>query len=217
MDILAQLTKASLFRGLSKKHLHSLKTISILKTFKKKQVLFLEGAEGNFIYLLCFGLIRLYKTDEKGKEIDIKLIQPGEVFGEVILFEQRNYPVNAIAVRESDILLLPRHDILCLLQDNEFRDDFIGMLMKKLRYLTKRIYQSTAGDVRMRFFYFLTEHYGEREEYIITFSKQDMAKAIGTNPETLSRLISQLKKEGILTWEGKRIFIKKEYWENLKK
>lgn len=204
--------KASLFQGLSEKHLQTLKTIALPKRVKKKQVLFIEGEQGYFVYLLCFGLIRLYKTDENGKEIDIKLIHSGDIFGEVILFEEKNYPVSAVALRECDILLLPRHDIQCLLRNDEFRDDFIGMLMKKLRYLTDKIYTLTSGDVRKRFFLFLTEHYGEKEEYIIGFSKQDMAKAIGTNPETLSRLITQLKKEKILSWEGKRIYITQGYW-----
>lgn len=210
MNIPAQLEKALLFQGLSKTHLQTLAKIALPKVYKKKQLLFLEKTEGHFIYLLCFGLIRLYKTDDKGREIDIRLIHPGEVFGEVILFEQKHYPVSAIALKESDILLFPRNDIICMLENEEFRNDFIGMLMKKLRYLTGRIYQLTARDVEERFFHFLTEHFGERDEYIITFSKQDLAKAIGTHPETLSRLVARLKKEGILTWEGKRIFIRKK-------
>lgn len=209
MNILDQLNKAALFQGLSEKNLLSLKTIAIPKIYKKKQLLFLENAEGNFIFLLCFGLIRLYKTNETGKEIDIRLIHPGDLFAEVILFEEKCYPVSAVALIESDVLLFPRNDIICLLENNEFRNDFISMLMKKLRYLTAKIYKLTTGDVRKRFFQFLTEHYGDRQEYLITFSKQDMAKAIGTNPETLSRLVSQLSKEGVLSWEGQRIFIKK--------
>jgi len=209
MNILNQLKGATLFQGLSEKHLFSLKKIAIPKIYKKKQLLFLEKAEGNFIFLLCFGFIRLYKTNETGKEIDIKLVLPGEVFGEVIIFEEKCYPVSAVALKESDVLLFPRSDIICLLENHEFRNDFMSMLMKKLRYLTAKIYKLTSGDVRKRFFQFLTEHYGDRREYLITFSKQDMAKAIGTNPETLSRLVNQLTKEGILSWEGQRIFIKK--------
>jgi CRP/FNR family transcriptional regulator, dissimilatory nitrate respiration regulator len=207
MNIISQLEKASLFRGLSHKHLETLGTIALPKAVPKKKILFWEKEEGHFVYLLCFGLVRLYKTDRNGREIDIKLVKPGEVFGEVILFEQRTYPVSAVAVRECDILLLPRNDILCLLQNSEFRDDFIGMLLKKLRYLTGKIYHLTTGDVRERFFLFLTEHYGEKKEYYIPMTKQDMAKAMGTNPETLSRLIAQLKKEGVLTWEGKKIIM----------
>jgi CRP/FNR family transcriptional regulator len=210
MNILAQLEKASLFRGLSETHLASLVKIAIPKVYKKKHLLFLEKTEGHFIYLLCFGLVRLYKTDGKGREIDIRLIHPGEVFGEVILFEQKHYPVSAVTLKESDILLFPRHDIICMLENKEFRNDFIGILMKKLRYLTGRISKLTSGDVEERFFHFLTEYYGERDEYIITIPKKDLAKAIGTNPETLSRLVARLTKKGILTWEGKRIFIKKK-------
>jgi CRP/FNR family transcriptional regulator len=212
MNIISQLEKASLFQGLSQKNLKTMAAIAIPKAYPKKKILFFEKEEGHFVYLLCFGLVRLYKTDNDGREIDIKLVKPGEIFGEVILFEQQTYRVNAIAVRECDILLLPGNDIQYLLQNREFRDDFIGILMKKLRYLTEKIYRLTAENVRERFFLFLTEHYGKKKEYYIPLTKQDMAKAIGTNPETLSRLSAQLKREGILSWEGKKIVLADGFW-----
>ena len=81
--------------------------------------------------------------------------QPGEIFGEVVLFEQDTYPVSATAVAESGLLLISKVQIRCLFRREEFQKDFIAMLMRKQRYLANRIMFLTAHDVEERFFLFL--------------------------------------------------------------
>jgi CRP-like cAMP-binding protein len=74
----------------------------------------------------------------RGKEIVIKIVEPGEIFAEVILFEQSVYAFSAVAVEESLVLLLPRLEMGCLLESATFRNDFIAILMKKQHSLRLR-------------------------------------------------------------------------------
>jgi CRP-like cAMP-binding protein len=215
MDIVKLLRFTDFFRDLSEKNLKSLAKICIPKTVEKKQTLFVEGREGHSIYLLVSGGIQLFKTSKDGRETVIKTITLGEIFAEVILFEKQNYPVSARALRKSDLLLIPRFQLLCLLVDENFRNDFIRMLMSKQRYLTKRILYLSAYDLEERFFLFLKEQYGLKNEYTIHLSKKDFAASIGTIPETLSRLISRLENAGKISWKGKSITVKKGFWEEL--
>ena len=90
----------------------------------------------------------------------------------------------------------------CLLVNDSFRNDFIAMLMRKQRYLTERILYLTSHDVEDRFFHFLVEQYGERDLYHMEMNKKDLAAAIGTIPETVSRLIKRLEAEGKISWDG---------------
>ena len=212
-DIISFLSKTDFFKDIVGDSLTALAEIAMPKTAEKRELLFLEGDEGRSLYILVEGTIQIFKAAADGREVVIKTVLPGEVFGEVVLFEEKRYPVSARALSKSRLLTLPRVQIECLLAEDAFRRDFIGMLMRKQRYLAGRILYLTAHDVEDRFFEFLREQYGEKQTYSISLSKKDLAAAIGTIPETFSRLIMRLKREGIIRWEGKILTLGERFWE----
>ena len=213
MDAAAYLNRSEFFKGITQKSLRSLAEICVPKRIKKRETLFLEGHEASSMYLLVSGSVQLFKNSSDGREIVIKVVRPGEIFGEVILFEEREFPVNATALAEGLVLALPKMQISCLLESEEFRNDFIAMLMKKQRYLTERILYLTLHDVEERFLGFLQEQGGKSLEYRLSLSKKDIASAIATTPETLSRLILRMKNEGVLQWERHSLKLKDGFWE----
>jgi len=149
------LGRCDIFHGIPRRHLPSLAAISLGRSFGKDEVLFLEGQEGHFLFLLVEGHIQLYKDTEDGRQVVIKLVDPGETFAEVVLFEERCYPVSAVALGRSRVLMLPRRGVHHLLAEEAFRKDFIALLAGKLRYLTERIRYLTLEDVEQRFQHFL--------------------------------------------------------------
>jgi len=213
MTVTEQLGRIDFFRGVSPQSLEALAGICIPKRARKRQILFLEGDEAHSMYLLVQGAVQLYRDTVEGREIVIKTIRPGETFAEAILFEQDRFPVSAVTLEPSFLLLLPRRQISCLLENPKFRDNFIDMLMKKLRYLSDRIVYLTARDVEGRFRGFLESSYGRRETYSLPISKKDIAAEIGTNPETLSRLFARLRREGTLEPRGRTLRINPGFWK----
>lgn len=213
MNIDKILRQSDYFKELSEENLRALSQICIPKKVPKRQMLFHEGQKGYAMFLLVYGTIQVYKSSSAGRDVVIKVIKSGELFAEVILFEQTHYPASAVALADTLVILLPKHQVHCLLVNEKFRNDFINMLMKKQRHLVDRILYLTAHDVEERFFLFLKEQYGERTEYTITMSKKDIAASIGTNPETLSRLIQRLKTERGIRWENKQLKLGKNFWE----
>lgn len=213
MELENLLRASKFFNDLTEPSLKNLAEICIPKDIQKKQLLFSEGVEGHAVYLLISGSVQLFKTSPDGRETVIRMITPGELFGEVILFEQKTYPVSARALETGAVVLLPSFQLHCLLQGERFRNDFIRMLMAKQRYLTERIQFLTAYDTEERLFIFLSTHYGKKYEYTLPISKKDLAAGIGTLPETLSRLIGRLEKESKLTVEGNRIRVAQGYWD----
>jgi len=201
------LSRIHLFENISRESLSELANICIMKTMSKKEILFLEGDKGYSIYILVKGNIQLHKTSSDGREIVIKVVKPGEMFAEVILIEEDRYPVSAIALTECQVFILPKHQFSCLLQNEQFRNEFIGSLIQKLRYLADQIQYLTNHDVEERFFMFIEEQYGKKDRIKITLSKKDVAAAIGSTPETLSRLLLRLRTESKLTWKGSFIDI----------
>ena len=205
MDRLIALAQANFFKDLSPESRKALADICFLREVKKRELLFAEGDKGHSLYLLSRGDVQLYKSAPNGAEIVIKLIRPGEVFAEVVLFELDRFPVSAVALSDSAVFLLPRREIHHLLEREDFRSDFIAMLMRKQRYLAQRLYEMGTSDVEARFFQFLRDRFGPQRVIQLDLSKKDVAAAIATTPESLSRLIQRLGADGVLTWRGKTL------------
>lgn len=212
MDIEKLINNTAYFKGLSNEHREELARICTVQEVKKRDYLFHEGETGGSMYLLIGGNVQLHKNTEDGREVVIRVIKPGEVFAEVVLFEKDRYPVSARAVANADVLVFPREGVHRLLAEEDFRNDFIALLMAKQRYLTERIQELTTKDVEQRFFMFLRSQYGELDIIKTPLSKKDIAAAIGTTPESLSRLILRLTEEEIIEWKGKEIRILANPW-----
>lgn len=212
MNIEFIIKQASFFKGLSETHHRELAGISSVKSVKKRGYLFHEGEAGSSMFLLIGGNIQLHKNTEDGREVVIRVIKPGDVFAEVVLFEKERYPVSARAVTNAEVLAFPKDGIHRLLAQESFRNDFIALLMAKQRYLAERIQELTTKDVEHRFFTFLRSQYGEKELIKTPLSKKDIAAAIGTTPESLSRLILRLTEDEIIDWQGREIHILANPW-----
>jgi len=197
------ISKSEFFKNFDSSNRKRLGDICLPRSLKKREILFFEGDRGYALYLCVRGSIQLFKTSSDGHDVVIKLVRPGDLFGEVILFEKDRYPVSAMALEPSEVYILPKMQFHCLLEDQAFRNDFLANLMTKLRYLAEQVQILSVTDVETRLLRFLNEQYGDQKEIRISVSKKDVAAAIGTTPETLSRLLLKLKKEGKLVWEGK--------------
>ena len=214
MDIIDILNASDFFRDASKKSKQALAAICIPRQVTKNEMLFWEGDAGNSLYMLAHGAVRVFKTASDGRETVIKIIQPGEIFAEVVLFEKDTYPANAEALKAGLIYEIPKKQFHALLSDTDFRNDFILMLMKKQRYLANQLHYFSVYDVEERFVRFLREQYGEKETYHIALSKKDIAAAIGSIPETMSRIIARLQRDGSITFTGKTLKVHNDFWKN---
>jgi CRP/FNR family transcriptional regulator len=215
IDVEKLISHAAFFRGISDEGRKLLVTICVPKRIPKKEILFHEGEKGHSIFLLAMGSIRLSKATADGEEVVIKVVGLHEVFAEVILFEEELYPVTATALTDSVVLQIPKREVHQLLNKESFRNDFIRFLMKKQRYLARQIHLFHSADVKARLLHFLRDQYGDREEIPMTISKKDVAEAIGTTPETLSRLLQRLKKSRQLTWSGHTIRLAPGFWSKV--
>lgn len=214
MDIDESLQKSELFSGLSHMHRDDIKASGKELFLEKGSSLFLEGEAGQSFFILLQGSVKLYRTSEDGREVIVRILTGGEIFGEVVLFMDDNYPVSSLALENSQLYSISKSDFHTLMEKESFRNEFISVIMRKQRYLSNRIHYLSAYDVEERFFKFLIENYGESLHYSINLSKKDLASAIGTIPETFSRLISRLKRRNIIIWEKKELVLKENFWED---
>jgi CRP-like cAMP-binding protein len=212
MDIYQIIDHAKFFEGISQTSKEILSKHCMPSHRRKQFILFHESEPGEAMFLLVRGRISLHKLSPDGREVVIKVIKPGEVFAEVILFEKKFYPVTAVALTEVLVFKLLRRDLLEMLRQEDFRNDFIAMLLRKQRYLADKIQQLTSQDVEQRLRTFLIEQYGKREQIQAEINKKQLAAAIGATPETLSRLLQDLKNRNCLIWKQGTITISSSFW-----
>jgi CRP/FNR family transcriptional regulator len=212
MDVYAIVNQVRFFDGISRASKEALAGRCAPLERRRKAVLFHEGDPGEAMFLLARGRVELHKTAADGREVVIGVVKAGEVFAEVILFEERRYPVTAVALTDLLVFRLERRALLGLLEREDFRNDFIAMLLRKQRYLAERIRQLTSGDVEERLRAFLREQYGERLQIQMEINKKQLAAAVGITPETLSRLLQRLKRRRWLSWTGRSLTTTPSFW-----
>lgn len=199
------LAQTHFFRELGEESRRALAAVAVPRTYRRRETLFCEGEEGQAMFLLNRGRVQLIKRGRGNAEVVIRTVKAGETFAEIILFEQRRYPVTAVALTECTVFLFYRRDLRALLAREDFRDDFIASLMRRQRYLAERVVELTTTNVEERFWRFLREQYGDAPRIEIEMTKKDVAAAIGATPETLSRLLKRLAADGRLLWKGRLI------------
>jgi CRP/FNR family transcriptional regulator len=214
-DLLAQLiSRSGFFQGLPAEACRRLAAVSRLQELRKGETLFHEGRRGDAVFLLAEGAVRLHKHTKDGNDVTIKTVRPGELFAEVVLFEQDRYPVTAVAAVAARVVVFRRPDFLRLLDDDTFRTAFITLLLQRMRYLADRVRCLTSCDVEQRLRLFLQDHCGRGETLTVNLSKKEVAAAIGATPETLSRLLRKLRTGGALEWRGNRLRVDPRFWSD---
>jgi CRP/FNR family transcriptional regulator, dissimilatory nitrate respiration regulator len=213
LNIPGFLEHAEFFAGLDPVFRRQVAEICTPRQVKKGECLFREGDAGDSVYFLVSGNVELTKAASNGRNVAIRVMKDGEIFGEVVLFERSEYPVTATAVRKSLLLRLPRREFFVFMENEKFRNDFISGMLKKMRYLAERIKYLSLHDVEDRFRIFLAEHYGKKPVIRPALSKKDIASAVGATPETFSRLIGRLAAERSISWEHGVLKIKEEFWK----
>lgn len=201
------------FGDLTSRSLEMLQEVEGRRTVAAGTMLFLEGEEGTTVYRLLSGSIRLFRSSPDGREVTIHMVETGDLFAEIVLFERDTYPVSAVAVENSLVAVIHRDRIRRLMADEGFRDDFLKNLVGKMRFLSQQLYVLTTMDVKDRLIRFLEVRYGRRSQITSELSKKDTAAAISVRPETLSRTLAQLEEDGLVTWKGSQIKVAPDLWD----
>jgi CRP/FNR family transcriptional regulator len=187
-----------------------LNNISTLVKKDKKEAFFFEDDEGENIYFLVSGIVKLYKTNDEGKEAIVHFVKPGELFAEILLFLKHRYPVTAEATEASLALGINAKKLYHLIEQKpDLAIKLIGMMAQRIKYFLSIIENLTLSDAKNRLLKYLKMQANKKNDnsVILPITKGDLAILLGITPETLSRLLKKLSEEGIIKVEGKKITI----------
>lgn len=179
------------------------------KGFSKKEAIFRENDFANYLYFVVKGKVKCFKTDEYGKELVTDIFSTGDFIGYMSLLEDGDYSETAIAMEATEVAIIPKQDFLSLLQKNrDVANQFIKMLAGNVLEKETRLLQLAYAPVRERVADALLKLMAkENDAAKLKISREDLASIVGTAKESLIRMLSEMKKEGLIESEGQSITI----------
>jgi len=190
------------FNGLSRDETEKILSISILKKARKKEIIFSDGEVGEGFFAVLRGRVRVYKMSEEGREVILHVCGPGDHFGQVSMFAGKNYPAWAQAMSDSKLLLFPRRAFLDLLsREPQIAMSMMSGLSSKMRELTLQVESLALKEVPGRlasYLIMLAEEKKSPGSLHLDIPKWQLASVLGTTPETLSRIFSDMTDRGLI-------------------
>ncbi|MBN2098120.1 MAG: Crp/Fnr family transcriptional regulator [Dehalococcoidia bacterium] len=207
----AILRRSLIFSGLSDGDLEALSELATARSFVAGEFIFWEGDAGDHFYVTASGRVKVLKHSSLGKEFVVAFFGPGDIFGEVAVFEDRPYPASAQAVSDTEALCIGRDRFLAFLSGHpEVALRIINMLGGRLRDAQNRL-NALAGERAeqrvARTLLMLSSRLGQS----LPFTRQEIADMSGTTIETTIRVMSRMKGGGIIRSHRGRTDILDEY------
>ncbi len=209
-QVAAGLTKCELFAGLSQKDLAKLSAMTRSKAFHSGDLIFSEGNAADSIYVLASGAVELVKYSRAGREVLVREVLPVGAFGEAAVFSGEAFPATAVAREDSEVFFIRRKDLISFIKSNpEASMKMMSMMSRLLIELNSLIGKILSGTVRGRLAsYLLARAKSDGREFSLGVKKSQLAKLVGTVPETLSRNLAFLEKKGAIEMHGSTIAVK---------
>ena len=208
------LEKSALFSTLPEEYLAILESHANPKHYRKHTVIIEQGLKSAALYVLVSGSVRVYVSDDEGKEVVLNVLsEPGAHFGELALFQDTPRTASVITQEDSKVLMISRQEFLKCLDDHpQIALEIIGHLVEQVRSLTDRVGIFALNDVYGRVAATLKEQARETDGRLITprLTQQELAQMVGASREMISRIFKELRTGGYISLEDKRVVINKK-------
>ncbi|MFZ2494114.1 MAG: Crp/Fnr family transcriptional regulator [Thermoanaerobaculia bacterium] len=204
-----------LFSDLDDRELAAIAALAKPRRYARDEPIIHEEERGDIFCLIREGHVKVTMTSPEGKEIILKLLGPGEFFGEMALLDDEPRSATVTATDAVELVTIWRSDFLQILADNfSITKKVLAEISRRLRSASSRIESLATMDVYGRLARFLLELARDQGKptdngYVAVQrpTHQAIANIIGTSRETVSRLMHDLMRQNLLLAEGKTIYI----------
>jgi CRP/FNR family transcriptional regulator, cyclic AMP receptor protein len=219
MDDQELLRTVPIFSELTDGDIASLGRLTSRRRFPKDTVVFFENEEGDSFFMILEGRIKVTILGDDGREVILSMLGAGDFFGEMALLDNEPRSATAIAVEETELLSLHRTDFQTVLTDNRsINVALIKVLTARLRRANHQISTLALLDVYGRVARVIVDMAREEGRRLrdgrIAFRRathQEIANRIGTTRETVTRMLKDLERQGLIHIEGKEIVVEPDF------
>ncbi len=177
------------------------------RTLKKKDLLFEEGDHPRFLYFVNSGRLKLFKTNEDGKEYILQIIEKGEFVGHIDILKNQNQQASASALEETSVSLIPREDFTALIsQDRDVAAQVFKMIANDVAEKEEQLLNLAYNSVRKRVADALLLLHNE-DDQAIHILRDDLARIVGTAKESVIRMLTEFKEDGYISIKNSLITV----------
>jgi|SRR5579859_280236 len=211
---LETLRRAPIFADLSEAELQFLAERAVPRNYSKGEFIFTEGDPCTGLLVIESGRLRIFKSSPNGREQVLTVEGPGSSVAELPVFDGGNYPASTSAVEDARIYFISKQDFhsLCLVHP-QVPLKALKVVGARLRILVGIIEELSFTTVRSRLISVLIRFAkaGKKTptgiEIHLPPSNQELASQIGTVRELVSRNLSRLQAEELISMDGKKVII----------
>jgi CRP-like cAMP-binding protein/DNA-binding NarL/FixJ family response regulator len=172
--------------------------------YKKKQIIYTEGNHPNRLYYVLKGKVKVYKSNDDGKELVTELYSPGDFLGHIALLEGTVYKDTAEALEETELAVIPREDFDELInRDAGFTNKFIRLLAKNISEKEQHLLGLAYNSLRKKVadaLLIMQKKFGQAatNNFVIDINRESLATIAGTATESLIRTLSDFRNEKLV-------------------
>ena len=182
----------------------------VVRSYPKGRIIISVGDLSDSLYVILSGQVKVFLSDENGKEFTLNTIGPGDYFGEVAL-DGGPRSASIVTQEPCQFFIIPKTEVRALVEHHpDFARDLIGRLIRKVRSLADSVYNLALLSVYCRLLKFIEERAVRREDGRIAtgrLTQHEIATSIGASREMVSRLINDLSNCGYISIENKQIVV----------
>ncbi len=201
----------SSLKALSKDELIHLSNRKNSLNIKKGEAIFSEGDIMNGVYCIKEGTCKMVKMNANGKDTILKLINKGNLLGQDAILTEKKASLSAVAIEDMSVCFIPKSEILGFINNNnKFSFEVTKDVCVQLDDANNLAVIHTYKTVKERLAHVLVDLHksadvDENGTLNLQLSREEIANMVGTATESCIRLLSELKKSGLIDLQGKKI------------
>ena len=197
------LEEIPMFSALGENYIKELQEEIHIKQYTKESIVFYEGDESEYLHILMHGSVKLYKTTPKGSQIQINRFSAPGLIAEYACFEKEPFPATCEFVTDGTIGLLHFDKLYDYLNQPQFSLELIKSLTGKISLLSALVHKETILSSEAK----VADLMLKKVTIFNRLKNNEIASILNLTPETFSRILTKMKKEGIIKIENHKLHI----------
>lgn len=215
MTDLELISAVPIFSDLSPSSLEDVLSRMTNRSYHKNNMILMEDEFGDTFFIIGRGSVKITRVSEDGREVILAMLGEGDFFGEMSLLDGETRSANSIALEDSELLMLRRHDFLEILEKYpKIAISLLTELARRIRKSDQQIESLSLTDAEHRIgitLLRLAEELGTIRKGVVHVSnlpyQQDIANMAGTSRETVSRMMRMLEEKDMIQRRGHSLSI----------